>query len=148
MSNGMRVVLGAGTKFKFKTDGTTPEFALIPEVRTIGDTGSESPLVETTPIDKTAKEYIAGISDGDEKDIAFNILRDDAVQKEFREAARARENREFQVEFPNGVTATFTMTLLSYRINNPEAEQSLQATVKAKVSGAVVWDEAGSGSTT
>lgn len=140
MSNGMRVVLGAGTKFKFKTTEGT-EAVKIPEVRTIGDTGSESPLVETTPIDKLAKEYIAGISDGDEKDIVCNHLRDDPVQKEFREAARNRENRDFEVEFPNGVTASFTMTLLSYRMNNPEAEQALQFTVKAKVSGEVVWSE-------
>lgn len=140
MSNGMRVVLGAGTKFKFKTTEGN-EAVLIPEVRTIGDTGSESPLVETTPIDKLAKEYIAGISDGDEKDIVCNHLRDDPVQKEFREAARNRENRDFEVLFPNGVKASFTMTLLSYRMNNPEAEQALQFTVKAKVSGEVSWTE-------
>lgn len=140
MSNGMRVVLGAGTKFKFKlTEGE--QLVLIPEVRTIGDTGSESPLVETTPIDKTAKEYIAGISDGDEKDIVCNYLRDCPVQREFRDAAKNRENRQFGVEFPNGVEASFTMTLLSMRMNNPEAEQALQFTVKAKVSGEVVWAE-------
>lgn len=141
MSNGMRVVLGAGTKFKFKTSGEPGEFKLIPEMRTIGDTGSESPLVETTPIDKLAKEYIAGISDGDEKDLVFNVLRDDPVQREFREAARNRQNREFEIEFPNGIKAGFTLTLLSYRLNNPEAEQALQATVKAKVSGSVAWTE-------
>lgn len=133
-------VIGAGTKFKFKI-GPSAEFTLLPGVRSIGDTGQERPLVETTPIDKLSKEYIAGMKDGDEKDIMFNYEVADATQKAFRDAARAGEVAQIQIEYPNGVTAEFNLLLLSFRVMNPESEAALQVAVKSKVSGDIVWTE-------
>lgn len=133
-------IIGAGTKFKYKLAGET-EFTLLTGVRSIGDTGQERPLVETTPLDKTSKEYIAGMKDGDEKDIMFNYEVTDEAQKAFRDAAKAGVNCQIEIEYPNEVKAQFEMVLLSFRVPNPEAEAALQVAVKAKVSGDVNWTE-------
>jgi hypothetical protein len=133
-------VIGAGTKFKFKI-APAEEFTLLPGARSIGDTGAERPLVETTPLDKLDKEYIAGMKDGDEKDIVFNYEVADATQKSFRDAARAGTAVDIELEYPNVAKATFSLLLLSFRVLNPESEQALQCSVKAKVSGPVTWDE-------
>lgn len=133
-------VIGAGTKFKVKIAPAT-EFTLLPGVRSIGDTGAERPLVETTPLDKLDKEYIAGMKDGDEKDIVCNYEALDAAQATFRTAAQAGQNVDVEVEYPNGVTAQFALVLLSFRVLNPESEQALQFSVKTKVSGPVTWTE-------
>jgi ketopantoate reductase len=133
-------IIGAGTKFKYKI-GEAGAFTLLPGVRSIGDTGQESPLVETTPLDKTSKEYIAGMKDGDEKDIMFNYEVADTAQKAFRDAAKASQTVQIEIEYPNAVTATFNFVLLSFRVMNPESEAALQCAVKGKVSGDVTWAE-------
>ncbi|MDP2715540.1 phage tail tube protein [Rheinheimera sp.] len=133
-------VIGAGTKFKIKI-APAAEFILLPGVRSIGDTGAERPLVETTPLDKLDKEYIAGMKDGDEKDIVCNYEAMDATQKTFRDAARAGTTIEVEIEYPNAVTAAFSLVLLSFRVLNPESEQALQFSTKTKVSGPVTWTD-------
>ena len=133
-------IIGAGTKFKYKI-GAAAEFTLLPGVRSIGDTGQERPLVDSTPLDQTSKEYIAGMKDGDEKDIMFNYEVADAAQKAFRDEAKAGNTVKIQIEYPNTTTAEFDFVLLSFRVMNPESEATLQCAVKGKVSGDVTWTE-------
>ena len=137
-------VIGAGPQFKYKI-GSASAFTLLPGVRSIGDTGQERPLVETTPLDKLSKEYISGMKDGDEKDIMFNYEVGDAVQKAFRDAAKAGETVQIEIEYPNGTKAEFSFVLLSFRVMNPEQEAALQCAVKGKVSGDVEWTEPSAG---
>ncbi|MCC5855119.1 MAG: hypothetical protein JJU10_05460 [Idiomarina sp.] len=130
------VVLGAGTKFKMKIG---EDYTLIDDIEAIGDTGSEAPAVERAGLDQLSKRYISGMIDGDDKDIVFDYNKESTNQQAFRVAAKNREVRDFEIEFPNGVTARFEMALLGFRVNSPEKENILKATVKGKMSGDVEW---------
>ncbi|WDE11345.1 phage tail tube protein [Thalassomonas haliotis] len=134
--------LGAGTLFKMSDMEQTPVFTAIPGVKTIGTIGEETPTVEVTSLADTAKQYIAGIVDGEEKEITVNYLKSDAEQKTFREAARAKETRDFEIEYPDGTKATMSMLLLGYKMNEAEMEAALTFTVKAKQVGTTTWTEA------
>lgn len=133
-----KVRLGAGTKFRMKEG---EEYIHIPGITTIGDTGSESPAVERNALEFEDKQYIPGLADGDDRDIVGEY-ENDANQKKFRDAAKNREIREFQIEYPNGVKAEFTLALLGFRMNNPEKENILSFTVKSKVNGETAWTDA------
>ena len=134
--------LGAGTLFKMSDMESVATFTAIPGVKTIGTIGEETPTVEVTSLADTAKQYIAGIVDGEEKEITVNYLKSDAEQKTFRDAARGKETRDVQIEYPDGTTAKFSLLLLGFKMNEAEMEAALTFTVKAKQVGVTTWVEA------
>jgi len=134
--------LGAGTLFKQSDMADPAVLILIPGVKSIGAIGEEAPLVETTALENTAKQYIAGIIDGEEKELTANYEEKSAEQKAFRDAAKAREQRDIEIHYPNGAVAKFKLLYLGFKMNEPETEAALTFTVKAKQIGETDWSEA------
>ena len=112
--------LGAGTKLQMSDMEETPTFTNIPGAKSSGTIGEETPTVEVTPMEALSKRYIAGIQDGDEKEITCIYEKDDQEQKKFRDAAKARETRNFKVVYSNGATADINLVLLGFKMNEPE----------------------------
>lgn len=135
------ISLGQGTKFKMGDGAATEVFTLVPKMKNIGAVGGETPLVDVSTLEDDGMEYIAGVEEGQEMEITGIYVVDNTDQKAFRDAAKARSKKNFEVEYKNGVKATLNLTLLGFKVNEPEKDQALTFTVKAKQNGIAQWVE-------
>lgn len=133
--------LGDETRLEMlDTDGTT--WFLIVGARQIGGAGEEAPLVDITALDQSGKSYIAGIPDGEEKEIVCNYEKNNADQLKFRTAARNRESgHSLRIVYKDGTQAEFGVTFLGFKMNETSQEEAVQFTVKCKQNGLTTWTE-------
>src|SRR5262245_12185121 len=137
MANNAR--LGLGTIVK-RGDGSTPTevFNRVGECIQIPEIGEENPLVDVTYSDATAREYIGGISDGMELDMAFNYDSNDSEQQGLIDDVKAKLNRNFQVSVPAATTKVLAMTLTCLKWSlEPMFDKQIILHFKGKVSGGV-----------
>lgn len=135
-------ILGAGTLFNIEHPIDSGTFITINGTKSIGATGSETPLVDVTTLADTSRVYISGIEDGAEKEIKLNYEKGDPDQTTFRDAAKARETRLCQIVYPNGVTGEFSLVLQGFSVDETSLEDAIMCTIKGKISGPVSWTEA------
>jgi hypothetical protein len=130
--------LGLGTVVK-RGDGATPEiFNRVGEAIQIPEIGEENPLVDVTYSDAVAREYIGGISDGLELDMAFNYDSDDEEQQGLIDDVKAKKNTNFEISVPAATTKILTLTLTCLKWSlEPMFDKQLILHFKGKVSGGV-----------
>lgn len=120
--------LGVGAVFS-RGNGASPEvFFAIPEVRNIPDIATMADDVEVTNLDSTAREYIAGLQDGQQFVITMNYIPTDTQHAALLSDAATVGGvvRNFHLFYPIGTTSP-----------THGQQFAISATVKgAKLSGA------------
>jgi hypothetical protein len=121
---------------------TSPEtMSAVPEVRSLSGLGKTNPLVDVTNFDSAAREYIAGLADGQEVTLECNYLPGNTVQGNMITGVNNGVNRYLRVRVQDAVhspttTKTYTMevTMLSW-VLNPSFEDANTMTFTMKISG-------------
>lgn len=74
--------VGAGSILKLGDGASTEVFTAVSKVRSIDALSEESPLVDSTNLDSTGREYIGGLQDGAEFNVEGTMLMDNATHGE------------------------------------------------------------------
>lgn len=131
--------LAAGTQLQYEDPNLAGTYKNLPGVLQIGTVGESGEFIETTPIDKTTREYIPGITTPDDKEIVMNDLPGDANQQEFLGLANTGATSKMKVVYTNGRTGDFTLALNGSKVNNPETDGQITISVFGRQSGATTW---------
>ncbi len=103
---------GSGSLFQLG-DGASPEvFTTIGEGTTVGAIGVKKDLIDVTHFQSTAKEFIGGLSDGQEFEVTCNYVATNATQLAligFANTQSAAKNFRF---YPGGGTLKFWFAAL------------------------------------
>lgn len=123
------------------SDGASPEvYSTIQEVKSLSGLGKTNPLIDTTSFDSTAREYIAGLADGQE--ITVECVRTHAspnVQDAFIAIIDSQTTRNFKLTLTDGTTAivyTFAGVPLSWAIT-PSFDDAAMISFTLKISGTI-----------
>lgn len=132
-----------GTSIKYVDTTLSPNARSIPEVKSLSGLGQTNPLVDATSFDSSAREYIAGLPDGEEITLECIYIPDNVVQVAMRNAVVAKATKALRivttntVTSPNGVeTFNFSVVMLGW-VLNPSFDDVNTVTFTMKISGAI-----------
>ena len=122
-------------------DGASPEvFALIEEVISLGGLGATNPLIDVTSHDSSAREYIAGLADGQELAIECNRVHTALnIQDDVIDEVIAKTVFNMQITLTDGSVAvvyTFAVTPISWVVN-PSFDDKATLSLALKITGAI-----------
>lgn len=134
-------VLGSGATLQLGNDASPQVYTTIAEVLRCGPIGSTNPEVDVTNLDSTAKEYIAGLADGNTVDFDVNFLPGSAQQTTLRtsQAAGATVNLRMVWQTSPNTQAQFDLVLLGFEIGETTSESQVMASISGRISGAIFW---------
>ena len=130
--------LGAGVQTQFRLKAAT-SWTPVQGVLAIGQVGEKTGTVEQHTLEDTSKRYIAGMFDGPDKELKGRFYADDEGQTAFITAAKTGENVIVCHIWPDGITATYELTLLGYLRDETQNEQCIGWIVPGKQSGKTDW---------
>lgn len=133
--------VGAGSILKMGDGAGTEVFTAVTKIRRIDAISEESPLVDSTNLDSTGREYIGGLADGAEFTVEGIMLMDNATHGETSGLDHAYITKlpvNFQL-LPNQQSKKLAFAaLVRSRVFGPfEAEGLMTHSWRMKVSGAV-----------
>jgi hypothetical protein len=133
--------LGSQTLLKVG-DAASPEvFTTIGEVVSIGPIAQKKDLIEVTHMLSTAKEFIGGLSDGQEIEIVCNFLPTNTQQVALITAAASiTAAKNFKYVLPTGggsLTSSFSALVLSSSVGPTTPNTATQVSFGLKVTGAI-----------
>ena len=134
-------VLGSGATLQLG-DGASPQvYTTIAEVMRCGPIGSSNPEVDVTNLDSTAKEYIAGLADGNTVDFDVNWLVGNTEQTSLRTSQQAGSTINLKMVYPTSpeTNAQFDLVLLDFEMGETTADAQLTARISGRITGSVVW---------
>lgn len=132
-----------GWTFAYDADGSGALTAYnpLPEVTEVSGLAETVELVEVTHFASTAKEYVAGLSDGSEITITCNLLPGDSDQQEMVNGTSGKgTTNSYKFTCTDGTSTdiyTFNAVNLGYEIA-PALDSQNQITFTLKVTGAIV----------
>jgi hypothetical protein len=96
--------------------------------------------VDVTNLDSTAKEYIAGLADGNTVEFDMNWIRG-ANQILLRTAQAAGNTINLRMVWPTSpeTTAKFDFVPLTFEMGETTPESQLTASMSGRISGSIVW---------
>lgn len=130
--------LGAGVQTQFRLKDAI-SWTPVQGVLAIGQVGEKTGTVEQHTLEDTSKRYIAGMFDGPDKELKGRFYADDEGQTAFITAAKTGENVIVCHIWPDGITATYELTLLGYLRDETQNEQCIGWIVPGKQSGKTDW---------
>jgi hypothetical protein len=131
--------LGSQTLLKLG-DGASPEiFTTIGEVTNIGPLAQKKDLVEVTHMTSTAKEYIGGLTDGQEMSITCNFMFPANTQQTnlINYAGTVSAAKNFRYYLPDGRFSGFSAVVLSSSVGPATPNTATPVTFGLKISGAI-----------
>ena len=134
-------VLGSGATLQLGNDASPQVYTTVAEVLRCGPIGSTNPEVDVTNLDSTAKEYIAGLADGNTVDFDVNWLVGNTQQVALRTAAGAGSTKHLKMVWqtsPN-TTATFQLVILQFEMGETTPEQQVTASISGRITGSITW---------
>ena len=134
-------VLGSGATLQLG-DGASPQvYTTIAEVMRCGPIGSSNPEVDVTNLDSTAKEYIAGLADGNTVDFDVNWLVGNTEQTSLRTSQQAGSTINLKMVYPTSpeTNAQFDLVLLDFEMGETTADAQLTARISGRITGSVFW---------
>ena len=134
-------VLGSGATLQLGNLVSPQTFVTIAEVLRCGPIGSTNPEVDVTNLDSTAKEYIAGLADGNTVDFDVNWLVGNTEQTALRTNQAAGTNVYLKMVWntsPN-TSAEFLFVVLGFEIGETTSEAQIMATISGRISGSIIW---------
>ncbi len=134
-------VLGSGATLQIGDGASPQDYTTIAEVLRCGPIGSSNPEVDVTNLDSTAKEYIAGLADGNTVDFDVNWLVGNTQQASLRTSQAARSTINLQMVYPTSpnTKAQFDLVLLDFEMGEATAESQLTARISGRITGSIVW---------
>lgn len=121
-------------------DGAGSEvFTALEEVTSISGLGEANELVEATHFASDAKEYIAGLADGQEITVECNLVQGATQQAAVLAKVKAKENGNVQIDITDGSTSdtySFEVTYLSWSIT-PSIAERMTLSFTMKISGEI-----------
>ncbi len=122
--------------------GASPQvYTTIAEVLRVGPIGSTNPEVDVTNLDSTAKEYIAGLADGNNVQFDMNWVQGNTEQQSLRTSVAAGSTVNLRMAWqtsPNTI-AQFDFVLLTFEMGETTPEGQVSASVSGRISGSIVW---------
>jgi len=122
--------------------GASPQvYTSIAEVLRVGPIGSTNPEVYVTNLDSTAKEYIAGLADGNTVEFDMNWISGNTQQASLRtsQAAGSTVNLRMVWQTSPLTRAQFDLVLLTFEMGETTPEQQVTASVSGRITGSIVW---------
>jgi hypothetical protein len=120
-----------GIKLSYGTDGNYTELTNLQE---IPELGSEGESIEVTTLADSARVYIEGIQNyGD--NLSFKFL---YLKSEFETLNGLTESIGWKIEFPDGLTCTFTGKA-SVKMDGAGISQALTYTLNIKPDSAMIF---------
>jgi len=134
-------VLGKNATLQLGSGASPQVYTTIAEVLRCGPIGSTNPEVDVTNLDSTAKEFIAGLAEGNTVDFDVNLISSNTQQTSLRTSQAAGSTVNFRMVWqtsPN-TTAQFDLVLLTFEIGETTAESQVSASISGRISGSIVW---------
>ena len=134
-------VLGSGATLQLGSGASPQVYTTIAEVLRCGPIGSTNPEVDVTNLDSTAKEYIAGLADGNTVEFTMNWVAGNAQQQSLRSSQAAGSTVNLKMTWPNSpqTTAKFDLVLLNFEMGETTPEAQITAQASGRISGSIVW---------
>lgn len=134
-------VLGSGATLQLGSGASPQVYTTIAEVLRCGPIGSTNPEVDVTNLDSTAKEYIAGLADGNTVEFEMNWLVGNTQQTQLRTDAAAGNTANLRMVWPTSpnTSAKFDFVVLTFEMGETTPEQQVTAMVSGRISGSIVW---------
>ena len=134
-------VLGSGATLQLGSGASPQVYTTISEVLRCGPIGSTNPEVDVTNLDSTAKEYIAGLADGNTVEFEMNFLAGNTQQESLRTSQAAGETVNLRMVWPTSpnTNAQFDLVLLNFEMGETTPEQQLTAMASGRISGSITW---------
>lgn len=120
-------------------DGGSPEsFGSVGEVYSMSGLGKTNALVDVTNFDSDgSREYIGGLSDGQEITVECNYLPANSQQNNLKSDVNNKTNRNLEIEITDGTTTktfSFAVTPLSW-VLNPSVDDKNTISFTLKITG-------------
>lgn len=134
-------VLGKNATLQLGSGASPQVYTTVAEVIRCGPIGSTNPEVDVTNLDSTAKEYIAGLADGNTVDFDMNWIGGNTQQEALRTAAANGSTSNFKMTWqtsPNTV-AVFDLVILTFEMGETTPEQQVTASVSGRITGSISW---------
>ena len=134
-------VLGSGATLKLGSGASPQVYTTIAEVMRCGPIGSTNPEVDVTNLDSTAKEYIAGLADGNTVEFEVNFIAGNTQQASLRTSQASGSTVNLQMTWmtsPNTL-AVFDLVLLGFELGETTSESQVTASVSGRISGSINW---------
>ena len=134
-------VLGSGATLQLGSGASPQVYTTIAEVLRCGPIGSTNPEVDVTNLDSTAKEYIAGLADGNSLEFDVNWISSNTEQTSLRtqQASGSTVNMRMVWQTSPNTTAVFDLVLLSFEIGETSAESQIMASISGRITGSITW---------
>jgi len=134
-------VLGKGATLQLGSGASPQVYTTIAEVLRCGPIGSSNPEVDVTNLDSTAKEYIAGLADGNTVEFDMNWLSSNTQQTSLRtsQAAGSTVNLRMVWQTSPLTRAQFNLVLLTFEMGETTPDAQVTATVSGRISGSITW---------
>jgi hypothetical protein len=134
-------VLGSGATLQLGSGASPQVYTTIAEVLRCGPIGSTNPEVDVTNLDSTAKEYIAGLADGNSLEFDVNWIAGNTQQTQLRTDQAAGNTVNLKMVWPTSpnTIAQFDLVLLSFEISETSAESQVMASVSGRITGSIAW---------
>lgn len=116
----------------------TPVWTPIKNVLSFEGFDGSASEIDVTDLSSTAKEFRLGLTDAGNFNFELNIDRADAGQVAVEAARVSGAVTGFQLELPNGDTATFD-TLVKSTPMSGGVDAVVKGSVQTKITGAVTW---------
>lgn len=130
-----------GNIFFERGDGGSPEaYERVCEVFSIGGVGETNALEDVTTFCSGGfREYIAGLSDGEEMTIEANYGTSNTLSRQMIDDVKAKANRNYRLVIEDGspqVTLSYAGTPLSWTLN-PSVDSRNTISFTVKISGQI-----------
>ena len=134
-------VLGSGATLQLGSGASPQVYTTIAEVLRVGPIGSSNPEVDVTNLDSTAKEYIAGLADGNTVEFEMNWVAGNSQQQSLRTSQASGSTVNMKMVWPVSpeTTAQFDLVLLDFSMGDTTPEAQVTATVSGRISGSIAW---------
>ena len=134
-------VLGSGAALALGSGASPQVYTTVAEVLRCGPIGSTNPEVDVTNLDSTAKEYIAGLADGNTVEFEMNWIGGNAQQESLRTQQASGTTVNMRMTWPTSpnTLAVFDLVLLTFEIGETTPESQLTAMVSGRISGSITW---------
>ena len=134
-------VLGSGATLQLGNGASPQVYTTIAEVLRVGPIGSSNPEVDVTNLDSTAKEYIAGLADGNTVEFEMNWVAGNTQQQSLRTSQASGSTVNMKMVWPVSpeTTAQFDLVLLDFSMGDTTPEAQVTATVSGRISGSIAW---------
>jgi len=134
-------VLGKNATLQLGSGASPQVYTTVAEVLRCGPIGSTNPEVDVTNLDSTAKEYIAGLADGNTVEFDVNFLSGNTEQLSLRTSQAAGSTVQFKMIWQTSplTNAVFNVVLLGFEMGETTPEQQVTASISGRITGAITW---------